>query len=217
MPRRNPQRRPPFTALQQAVQQWDGSAREGPKSGRFRAPRWLTRLRLKGSFASARYCHTGDGSAQPFTPSAGRPGTGMLVMSVRMALAKLCACTCGGAIIGGGAVHVAENPPARPAIVKQAKAKARGPCPSRRATAARRPAHRAARRLRGAAQTVTTRTIIPPDVRAPSRRRPSRSASSGSSGVPIVVGGSSGGSASAAASSRAASSAAARPAAAPSS
>ena len=31
-------------------------------------------------------------------------------MSVRMALAKLCACTCGGAIIGGGAVHVAERP-----------------------------------------------------------------------------------------------------------
>ena len=31
-------------------------------------------------------------------------------MSVRMALAKLCACACGGAIIGGGAVHVAERP-----------------------------------------------------------------------------------------------------------
>src|SRR5690349_17319218 len=45
------------------------------------------------------------------------------VMSVRMALAKLCACTCGGAIVGGGAVHVAENPPPRPAIVKQAKAR----------------------------------------------------------------------------------------------
>ena len=43
-------------------------------------------------------------------------------MSVRMALAKLCACTCGGAIIGGGAVHVAENPPSRPSFVKRAKA-----------------------------------------------------------------------------------------------
>lgn len=31
-------------------------------------------------------------------------------MSVRMALAKLCACACGGALVGGGAVHVAENP-----------------------------------------------------------------------------------------------------------
>eukprot|EP00456_Euglypha_rotunda_P041589 TRINITY_DN32295_c0_g1_i1.p1 TRINITY_DN32295_c0_g1~~TRINITY_DN32295_c0_g1_i1.p1 ORF type:complete len:106 (-),score=22.42 TRINITY_DN32295_c0_g1_i1:10-327(-) len=40
-------------------------------------------------------------------------------MSVRMALAKLCACTCGGAIIGGGAVHVAEN--ARPAVVHSYK------------------------------------------------------------------------------------------------
>ncbi|MBU1258982.1 MAG: hypothetical protein KJ549_10930, partial [Alphaproteobacteria bacterium] len=36
-----------------------------------------------------------------------------------MALAKLCACTCGGAIIGGGAVHVAEN--ARPAVVHSSK------------------------------------------------------------------------------------------------
>ena len=30
-------------------------------------------------------------------------------MSVKMALAKLCACACGGAVIGGGAVHVAES------------------------------------------------------------------------------------------------------------
>ena len=29
-------------------------------------------------------------------------------MSVRMALAKLCACTCGGAVIGGGAVVVRD-------------------------------------------------------------------------------------------------------------
>ena len=34
-------------------------------------------------------------------------------MSVRMALAKLCACACGGAIVGGGAVHVAERPAAK--------------------------------------------------------------------------------------------------------
>ena len=43
-------------------------------------------------------------------------------MSVRMALAKLCACTCGGAIIGGGAVHVCENPPERPAVVERTRA-----------------------------------------------------------------------------------------------
>lgn len=34
-------------------------------------------------------------------------------MSVRMALAKLCACACGGAIVGGGAVHVADSARAR--------------------------------------------------------------------------------------------------------
>src|SRR3546814_18167185 len=31
-------------------------------------------------------------------------------MSVRMALAKLCACTCGGAIIGSGAMKIADVP-----------------------------------------------------------------------------------------------------------
>src|SRR4051795_13256805 len=43
-------------------------------------------------------------------------------MSVRMALAKWCACTVGGAVIGAGAAHVAENPPQRPALVRHAKA-----------------------------------------------------------------------------------------------
>ena len=42
-------------------------------------------------------------------------------MSVRMALAKLCACTCGGAIIGGGAVHVADTPPAQGKQYRQTK------------------------------------------------------------------------------------------------
>src|SRR3546814_17457757 len=40
-------------------------------------------------------------------------------MSVRMALAKLCACACGGAFIGGGAVHIAESP--RPAHLTKIK------------------------------------------------------------------------------------------------
>ena len=30
-------------------------------------------------------------------------------MSVRMALAKLCACACGGAMIGGGAIHATQS------------------------------------------------------------------------------------------------------------
>ena len=32
------------------------------------------------------------------------------IMSVRMALTKLCACTCGGALLGTGAVQVSEAP-----------------------------------------------------------------------------------------------------------
>ena len=42
-------------------------------------------------------------------------------MSVRMALAKLCACACGGAVIGGGAVHVTESAQPRHAYVKKTK------------------------------------------------------------------------------------------------
>ena len=41
-------------------------------------------------------------------------------MSVRMALAKLTACAAGGAVIGGGAVHMVESPK-RPAVLKQTK------------------------------------------------------------------------------------------------
>ena len=44
-------------------------------------------------------------------------------MSVRMALAKLCACACGGAVIGGGAVHVAEG--ARSGYTQSVKKKTR--------------------------------------------------------------------------------------------
>ena len=42
-------------------------------------------------------------------------------MSVRMALAKLSAFAAGGAIIGGGAVHVAEAPASQVQYVKHAK------------------------------------------------------------------------------------------------
>ena len=40
-------------------------------------------------------------------------------MSVRMAIAKLCACACGGAVIGGGAVHYAERPPVNRVLMKK--------------------------------------------------------------------------------------------------
>jgi len=42
-------------------------------------------------------------------------------MSVRMALAKLSAFAASGALIGGGAVHVAEAPAAQTQYVKHAK------------------------------------------------------------------------------------------------
>ena len=42
-------------------------------------------------------------------------------MSVKMALAKLCVAACGGAVVGGGAMHVASQPDARPANVYKAK------------------------------------------------------------------------------------------------
>jgi len=76
-------------------------------------------------------------------------------MSVRMAMAKLCACTCGGAIIGGGAVHVRENPPERPAVVHSTK----GQQVRTAATGQRRVVRRTVRRTACAAPaTVTTRT-----------------------------------------------------------
>ena len=47
-------------------------------------------------------------------------------MSVRMALAKLCACACGGAVIGGSGVYVAERvDQPRVAVQKQVVAKRR--------------------------------------------------------------------------------------------
>ena len=42
-------------------------------------------------------------------------------MSVKMALAKLSAIAVGGAVIGGGAMHVAGQPMARPAQVEKIK------------------------------------------------------------------------------------------------
>ena len=44
-------------------------------------------------------------------------------MSVKMALAKLCACACGGAVMGGGAMHVAQQPTVQHAKVHKAKSK----------------------------------------------------------------------------------------------
>src|SRR3954454_15991713 len=92
------------------------------------------------------------------------PRTGNRVMSVRMALAKLCACTCGGAVIGGGAVHVADNPPARPSVVSHyaSHARSRGSY-VRYASAQGRLVRRVVRRTACAVPTQTvSRMIIPP-------------------------------------------------------
>ena len=75
-------------------------------------------------------------------------------MSVNMALAKLCACACGGAIVGGGAMHVAEQP--RAAHVKKVH-KARKMV--RVAKVYRKPAGRMVKRMR---RVVTTAAVAAP-------------------------------------------------------
>src|SRR3546814_2704682 len=108
-------------------------------------------------------------------------------MSVRMALAKLCACACGGAIIGGGAVHIAESP--RPAHLTKIKSIKHAP------------KEQAAERIR---RTVTTTACAPGLVTiatqaAPIPLPPVQPAmpaefpvTSSGGGVPVVIGGSGG-------------------------
>ena len=82
-------------------------------------------------------------------------------MSVRMALAKLCACACGGAVIGGGAVHVAERPN-RPAYVKHIKNR----------VVARRPSAVARKTTRRRIVTTTTTACAPTVVTVASQGAP---------------------------------------------
>src|SRR5438067_7488225 len=111
-------------------------------------------------------------------------------MSVRMALAKLCACAAGGAVLGGSAVHVVDHPRPRPAIVHHSKGGGkliRAYAKARTVYRTRRVAH-AACVVRPAERTVTTRTYAMP---AP---MPAPVEMASSAGVPaIVVGGGSGG------------------------
>ncbi|MFN2259573.1 MAG: PEP-CTERM sorting domain-containing protein, partial [Parasphingopyxis sp.] len=67
-----------------------------------------------------------------------------------MALAKLCACAAGGAVVGGGAVHVAEAPAGGPVETRTAEVR----------TAAARTAARPAqlRRIKGVRRVRTTTT-----------------------------------------------------------
>ncbi|OYW21496.1 MAG: hypothetical protein B7Z43_10335, partial [Sphingomonas sp. 12-62-6] len=111
-----------------------------------------------------------------------------------MALAKLCACTCGGALIGGGAVHVTESAQPRAAYVKKVHTKRVV------RTAARRPGTRV-RRVVTRTQTSCPPAVItvasqgtpvplPPPYLGSSGEFPV--SSSGGGGGPILVGGSSG-------------------------
>src|SRR3546814_8560585 len=71
----------------------------------------LTELPRSQSFGLLGYSE-GDGGVGRwrFAPATGKKEK---PMSVRMALAKLCACTCGGAIIGSGAMQITDVPKAR--------------------------------------------------------------------------------------------------------
>ncbi len=70
-------------------------------------------------------------------------------MSVRMALAKLCACTCGGAIIGGGAMQISDVP--------SAQAQAQSCCTTKKVVRKRHAARKPVKRVR---RVVTTKRVI---------------------------------------------------------
>src|SRR3546814_3797716 len=68
-----------------------------------------------------------------------------------MALAKLCACTCGGAIIGSGAMQITDVPKAR------AQVQSCSPCVAKKKVVRKRHAARKVKRVR---RVVTTKKVI---------------------------------------------------------
>jgi len=117
-------------------------------------------------------------------------------MSVRMALAKLCACTCGGALIGGGAVHVSEAP-AAPYVKKMSK---KLPIRSRVVKKGE-PARKIKRTRRTVTKTVTAcqpavvtiaQTPAPQAIPLPPYIPPAPPISSSGGSIPVVIGGSGG-------------------------
>src|SRR3546814_12061927 len=113
-----------------------------------------------------------------------------------MALAKLCACTCGGAIIGSGAMKIADVP---------ATAQVQTCCKKkvvRKRHAAKRPVKRVRRvvttkrviRTAPPQTQVVTQTIpLPPIPYAPFPHRDGFEGGGGGSGVTVIGGGSGGG------------------------
>ena len=104
-------------------------------------------------------------------------------MSVRMALAKLCACTCGGAIIGGGAVHVAES--ARPAGVHSNKSVKAAP----KRYAVRTVKRKVVKTVSCAPQTVSVTTHAAPIPLPAPVAAAEMPIMSGGGGVPVVMAG----------------------------
>ncbi len=117
-------------------------------------------------------------------------------MSVRMALAKLCACACGGAVIGGGAMHVSQGPArahySAPHKVKKKVVRKR---------VAYKPQRRVVKRIRRTVTTTTQTSCAPATVTVASRGigapipfpegGPILSGGGGGGG-PVVIGGSGG-------------------------
>lgn len=114
-------------------------------------------------------------------------------MSVRLALAKLCVCTCGGALIGGGAIQVADSKPSEVHNIAKKKHKTRAI------------AHRASilkvKRVRKVVRTTRTTTCVPTVLTVAGPALPLTAVpytppvpyeGSGSGSLPVVIGGSGG-------------------------
>src|SRR5687767_8457555 len=111
-------------------------------------------------------------------------------MSIRMALAKLSAVAATGAIVGGGATHVAEPSAKDKGYVKQLKqVKAK---PVKRVVQRAQP--RTVKRMRKIVRTETNRVCAPAQdalmaVPLPAPVIPQPPVIAGGSGVPVVIGG----------------------------
>ncbi|MFM5913924.1 MAG: PEP-CTERM sorting domain-containing protein, partial [Chakrabartia godavariana] len=117
-------------------------------------------------------------------------------MSVRMALTKLCACACGGAVIGGGAMHATQAQPMRSAYSAPAP-KVKKPMRQRLAMAPKK-GGRVVKRIKRVTTTTSSMSCAPQTIRlASAGAEPMRSRLSeaqpvmngGGGSVPVVIGG----------------------------
>ncbi|WP_262408121.1 hypothetical protein [Sphingopyxis sp. OPL5] len=107
-----------------------------------------------------------------------------------MALAKLCACTCGGAIIGTGAMQISDVPAARAQTTKSCSPCAGKPVVRKR-HAAKKPVKRVRRVVttKRVIRTVTPQTqVVTQTIPCPrSPMRPSRSAAAGKAAAAVAA------------------------------